>query len=220
MFIAASAHIGVDWFDVWADVWYDVYCSYTLTSSLLQSIRLQREPYETEIIEEVEKEYARLEAERLGEEQGTEKNIADMATRMDELEAKLDASHDRLEKKIDASQSRLEAMLQQLLASRAPTSCTPPVSPRHNDGVAVSVLLPIVGDGPRNKAKEKEVVDRSELTMQVPEHVAHSVGTEVCAEEAAKEMEKDTTPSPGVDTATIGAGPSSIVGPEIPEQVG
>ena len=58
----------------------------------------------------MEKEYQRLEAERLGEEEGTEKSIADMAARMEELEAKLDASNERLEAKIDASQSRLEAM--------------------------------------------------------------------------------------------------------------
>jgi hypothetical protein len=121
-----------------------------------QSIRLQREPFETEISEEVEKEYQRLEAERFGKDEGTEKNIADMATRMEELEAKLDASNERLEVKIDASQSRLEAMFQQLLASRAPTPCTPPVSPRDIHGVGVSVLLPILADAPRNTAKEKE----------------------------------------------------------------
>ena len=72
-----------------------------------------------EIIEEVEKEYARLEAERLGEEQGTKKNIADMATRMEELEAKLDASNERL-----------EAVFQQLLAARATISRTPCVPER------------------------------------------------------------------------------------------
>jgi hypothetical protein len=96
-----------------------------------QSIRLQREPYETEIVEEVEKEYQRLEAERAGEEVSAEKSIADMAIRMDELEAKLDASNERLEAKIDASQSRLEAMFTQLLAARPPMhSDTPPPPPR------------------------------------------------------------------------------------------
>ena len=162
-----------------------------------------------------------MEEERLGEEQGTEKNIADMATRMDKLEAKVDASNERLEKKIDASHARLEAMFQQILASKTPTPCTPPRSPRDNiDGVGVSVLLPILGDGPMNKAKEMQVVDTSELTMQVGERVAPPVHTEVCAEEAAKEKNKDTTPPPHVDTATVGAGPRSIVSPEIPEQVG
>ena len=81
------------------------------TSFPQESIRLQREPFETEIIEEVEKEYARLEAERLGEEEGTDKNIADMATRMEELEAKLDASNERLEAKLNASNERLEAKI-------------------------------------------------------------------------------------------------------------
>ena len=73
----------------------------------------------------MEKEYQRLEAERLGEEQGTEKNIADIATRVEELETKLDAMNERLEAKIDASQARLEAMLKQILAARPPISCTP-----------------------------------------------------------------------------------------------
>jgi hypothetical protein len=41
------------------------------TSYTGQSIWLQREPFESEIIEEVEKEFQRLEAERLGEDQGT-----------------------------------------------------------------------------------------------------------------------------------------------------
>jgi hypothetical protein len=95
-----------------------------------QSIRLQREPFETEINEEVEKEYQRLEGERAGEEQSAEKSIAEMATRMEELEAKLDASNERLEAKIDASQSRLEAMFQQLLAARSAMNCTPPPSLR------------------------------------------------------------------------------------------
>ena len=221
MFDSAWAHVG--------DVWSDVPRPFMQTSSVLQSIRLQREPFETEITEEVKKEYARLEAERLGEEEGTEKNIADMATRMEELEAKLDASNERLEAKIDASQSRLEAMFQQLLASRAPTSCTPPVSPRDKHGVGVSVLLPILADGPRNKAKEKEVVS-PKLTMQVGERVAQSVQTEGRAEEAAKEKDKDTTPSPRthleemlastvLDTVATKAGPSSALAPEQPVQV-
>ncbi len=51
----------------------------------------------------MDKEYERLEAEWVSEEQGQEKNIADMATRMEELEAKLDASNDRLDAKINAS---------------------------------------------------------------------------------------------------------------------
>ena len=166
----------------------------------------------------MEKEYARLEAERLGEEEGTEKTIADMATRMDELEAKLDASHTRLEAKIDASHTRLEAMFAQLIASRAPTPCTPPVSPRDIHGVGVSVLLPILVDGPTEKAKESHVV-LSELTMQVGERVA-SAGQR--AEVKAKEKDKDTIPTAGVETETVGAGPSSIVptSPKLTPQVG
>lgn len=51
----------------------------------------------------MDKEYQRLEAERFGEYEGTENNIANMATRFEELEAELDASNERLEAKIDAS---------------------------------------------------------------------------------------------------------------------
>ena len=51
----------------------------------------------------MENEYQRLEAERAGEEQCAEKSIAYMATRMEELKAKLDASNERLEAKVDAS---------------------------------------------------------------------------------------------------------------------
>ena len=80
-------------------------------------------------MEEVEKEFQRLEAERLGEEQGTESNIADIAARVEELEAKLDAMNERLEAKIDASHGRLEAMLKELLASRTTIICTPPHLP-------------------------------------------------------------------------------------------
>jgi hypothetical protein len=159
-----------------------------------------------------------LEAERLGEEEGTEKNIADISTRMDELESKLDASNTRLEAKIDASQSRLEAMFQQLLASRAPTPCTPPVSSRDIHGVGVSVLLPILADVPTDKAKEKEVVS-PKLTMQVGERVA-SAGQR--AEVAEKEKDKDMTQTPVVDTAIVGGGPTSIAptSPKLTPQVG
>lgn len=165
----------------------------------------------------MEKEYQRLEEERLGEEHGTEKNIADMATRLEELEAKLELSNERLEAKLDASQSRLEAMFSQLLAARAPISCTPPMSPRDNYP-SVSVLLPILADGPSPKAKEKEVGSPG-LTLQVPERVAQPVIIEGCAEEAVQELDKGTMPSPSLDTSTTGAGPSSSVGPEPPSQV-
>lgn len=66
-----------------------------------------------------------MEAERLGEEQGMHKNIAYMATKTKELEAKLNASNEWLEAKIDASLMRLKAMFQQLLATRPPITCTP-----------------------------------------------------------------------------------------------
>ena len=166
----------------------------------------------------MEKEYQRLEAERLGEEEGTERSVADMAARLDELEAKLDVSNERLEAKIDASHSRLEAMLQQLLASRAPTPCNPLVSPRDIHGVGVSVVHPMVTDGSTAKAKGKMVVG-PELTMQVGEQAA-LVGQG--AGVAGKEKDKDMTPTPGVDTATVGVGPSSIVptSPKLTPKVG
>ena len=109
-------------------------------------------------------------------------------------------------------------MFQQLLASRAQISCTPPpVSPRDNYPT-VSVLLPILGDGPSPKAKEKEVGSPG-LTLQVGGHIAQAVVTEGCAEEAPVEKEKDPIPSPALDTVTIGAGPSSRLSPEHLEQV-
>ena len=46
------------------------------TSYPRQSIQLQQEPFETEINEEVENENQRLEAERLGKDQGAEKEVA------------------------------------------------------------------------------------------------------------------------------------------------
>ena len=180
-----------------------------------QTIRLQREPFETEIVEEVEKEYQRLEAEWVGEESSAEKSIADMANRMEELEAKLDASNERLEAKIDASQSRLEAMFQQLIAARTPMYCTPPVSPRDNFP-NVSVLLPILAAEPWIKSKEKEV--RSpKLTPQVEGGAAQPVVDEGCAEE--RTLEPEPLASTGLDTGAIGAGPSPSVCPEQPMQV-
>ena len=92
------------------------------------------------------------------------------------------------------------------------------MSPRDIHGVGISVLHPILTDGPTAKAKEKEVVS-PELTMQDGEQVA-SAGQR--AEVAAKEKDKDTTPTPGVDTATVGVGPSSIVptSPKLTPHVG
>ena len=163
----------------------------------------------------MEKEYQRLEAERVGEEQTAEKSIADMATRMEELEAKLDASNVRLEAKLDASQSRLEAMFQQLLASRPPVYCTPPVSPREN-GPTVSVMLPILRDEPRSKATGKEVTS-PKLTPQVEGQIPQPVADEGCAEE--RTVVQETIPSTGLDIGGTGAGPSSAAGPEQPVQV-
>ena len=95
-------------------------------TSLWQSIRLQREPYETEINEEVAKEYKRLE-ELDGDntKADIDEDIADMSTRMDDMEAKMDASQQRLEAKIDAANTRLEAMFKELLSARASNSSAP-----------------------------------------------------------------------------------------------
>ena len=93
----------------------------------------------------------------------------------------------------------------------------PPVSPRENNR-GVNILLPILADEPRNKAKDKEV-GSPKLTLPVERCVAQSVISEGCAEEGAKEKDADTIPSPGLDTVTTGAGPSSGVGPEHPEQI-
>jgi hypothetical protein len=192
-----------------------VFWMFVLTSCVWQSIRLQREPYETEIVEEVEKEYQRLEAERAGEEVSPEKSIADMAIRMDELEAKLDASNERLEAKIDASQSRLEAMFQQLLAARPPMHSTPPASPR-DTFPAVSVLLPILGDEPRSAAKEKEV-SSPKLTPQVGRRASPPVP--VAQRTSPRTHLEEMLAGTIVDTFATEAGPSSSVAPEQPVQV-
>lgn len=163
----------------------------------------------------MEKEYQRLEAERLGEEQGTEENIADIATRVEELETKLDAMNERLEAKIDASQARLEAMLKQILAARPPISCTPPVSPRDNNPT-VSVLLLIMADGPTRKTPAREGAS-PKLTLHDGGRVAVAVADEGCDEASAPE--KEPLPSLGTHHVTTGAGPSSTVGPEHPVQV-
>ena len=185
------------------------------TSSVCQSIRLQREPYETEIAEEVEKEYQRLEAERAGEEQSAEKSIADMAIRMEELEAKLDASNERLEAKLDASQSRLEAMFQQLLAARPPAHSTLPVSPPATYA-DVSVMLPIVGDEPRSAAKENEV-SSPKLTPQVGGRASpRSPGA---GRSSPRTHLEQMLASTIVVTAATEAGPSSSVATEQPVQV-
>lgn len=167
----------------------------------------------------MEKEYQRLEEERAGEEQSAEKSIADMATRMDELEAKMDASVERLEAKIeaklDASQSRLEAMFQQILAARPPMSCTPPVSPRDTNPT-VSIMLPILGDEARSGAKEKES-SSPKRTPQVGGRASQSAADEVCA--SPKTHLQEMLASTGLDTAATEAGPTTSVAPEQPVQV-
>ena len=163
----------------------------------------------------MEKEYQRLEAERAGEEQCAEKSIAYMATRMEELKAKLDASNERLEAKVDASQSRLEVMFQQLLAARPPIYCTPHVSPR-DTYPPVSVMLPILADEPQSKAKEKEA-SNLKLISQVGGRVSQPVADEGCPEK--RTLEQEMLASMGLDTKAIEAGPSSSVAPEKPVHV-
>ena len=178
-------------------------------------MRLQREPFETEINEEVEKEYQQLEEERAGEDQSAEKSIADMATRMEELEAKLDATTERLEAKIDASQSRFEAMFQQILAARPPMYSTPPVSPRE-PCPSVSVLLPILGDEPRSAAKEKEA-SSPKLTPQVGGRTLQPVAGEGCT--SPRTHLEEMLASTVLNTAAAEAGPSSSLATEQPVQV-
>ena len=163
----------------------------------------------------MEKEYQRLEEEWAGEEQSAEKSIADMATRMEELEAKLDVSNERLEAKIDASQSRLEAMFQQLLATRPPILSTPPVSPR-DTYPSISVMLPILGDEPRSAAKEKEA-SNPKLTPQVGGRASQPVAAESCT--SPRTHLEEMLASTVLDTAATEAGPSSSVAPEQPMQV-
>ena len=187
----------------------------SVTSCMWQTMRLQREPFETEINEEVEREYQRLEEERAGEEQSAEKSIAEMATRMEELEAKVDASNERLEAKIDASQARLEAMFQQLLTAKPPLYSTPPVSPK-DTCPSVSVMLPILGDEPRSAAKEKEAAS-PKLTPQVGGRASPPVAGE--GRTSPRTHLEEMLASTVVNTAAAEAGPSSSLAPEQPVQV-
>ena len=85
-----------------------------MCTSLWQSIRHQREPYESEINEEVEKEYERLQEDNETPEANIEQKIADMRTRMDAMEAK-----------VDAANTRMEAMFKELL-NRGTSNSLPP----------------------------------------------------------------------------------------------
>ena len=76
-----------------------------------QSIRLQREPYKSEINEEVEKEYEWLQEENEPPEADIQQDIADMRTRVDAMEAKKDAAN-----------TRVEAMFKELLSRRTSNS--------------------------------------------------------------------------------------------------
>lgn len=81
-------------------------------------MRHQQEPYETEINEEVEKEYEWLQEGKRCTLPHHDKDIAEFGKRMDKMEAKMDASNVRFEVKIDASSKRLEAMFMPLLTER------------------------------------------------------------------------------------------------------
>lgn len=91
-----------------------------------QSIRHKREPFESEINEEIEEQYQQLQAEKDSDDDGMEEldtRMQELEARMDasneRLEAKIDASNTRLESKIDESHQRLEAMFRQLIAGKA-----------------------------------------------------------------------------------------------------
>lgn len=93
---------------------------------MYKSIRNQREPFESEIQEEMEEEYERLHAKNDTDDDANDS----LETRMQELEGmmeasteqledKIEASNNRLESKIDESNRRLEAMLRELIGHKA-----------------------------------------------------------------------------------------------------
>lgn len=97
-----------------------------------QTLRYHREPFESEINDEIEEQYQLLEAEKHNTvaDEDDDDDVEDFDTRMGELqtrmdastqklEAKINASNGRLESKIDDSNQRMEAMFRQLLSAKA-----------------------------------------------------------------------------------------------------
>jgi len=164
----------------------------------------------------VEREFQRLEAERVGEDPDQENKIADMAIKMEELEAKLDSSNSRLESKIDASQSRIEAIFQQLLAGRGNvTSVVPIVSPTGPDPI-LHILQRT--EMPRNTAPEEEV-GTGELTVQIGEGNSHLAAEEGCVEKGPEQTEEQTEEQIEVPEQLQGSEqPEAAEQPEGPEQ--
>ena len=90
-------------------------------------MRHSREPYESEIVEEIEE---RLQEEKESARGDPDDDVMDLEIRLVELqgqmdatnerlEAKIDASNTRLETKIDESTARMEAMFREILAGKA-----------------------------------------------------------------------------------------------------
>ena len=90
-------------------------------------MRHSREPFESEIVEEIEE---RLQEERESARGDPDEDVQDLEMRFlelqgqmdainDRLEAKMEASNKRLETKVDESISRMEAMFREILAGKA-----------------------------------------------------------------------------------------------------
>lgn len=114
-----------------------------------QCIRLQRQPYESEINEEMEEQYSRMQEEKDSDDD--DDDLQEVDYKLQELEEKMEASNERLEERIDASSTRLEskineshqqleAMLRQLIGSHTSSTPQPPMDLRVP---ATSVLLQV-----------------------------------------------------------------------------
>ena len=96
------------------------------------------------------------------------------------------------------------------------STAPPPLSPRETIILQLAFCYQGLADEPRSKAREKEVTS-PKLTPQVGGRASEPVADEGCTEE--RTLEQETLASTGLDTGATGAGPSSSVAHEQPEQV-
>jgi hypothetical protein len=88
----------------------------------LQTLRHNREPYETKLNEEVVKEFSRQEEEKRRTPPNYGKDIYELGTRMDAMECTVK----RLEANFHASADRMEAMMRQVLKSATASTVVEP----------------------------------------------------------------------------------------------
>ena len=197
-----------------------------------QSIRLQQEPYESEINEEVEKEYERLQEENEPPKADIQQDIADMRTRMDAMEAKMDATNTRMEAMFKELLSRgtLATRVVEVGVNPKVTSAPPGVSnlqrpPSPTHGAAGMSNHSGNDDAKRIAAQEDvEGEGRVEEDVQVGQDEADRGGTDEGLGDGGREVEvenaeKEDNLSLDMDTAPPAAGTKDTLEEEQPQQV-